>query len=99
MTHIKKYAEAIDEEISDAKEYAEKYVENRVREDIPTANKYKEMANDELKHAGYLHEWAVKEIEKLSRVYTPPADMQDKWNKLHKEYVEKTAWIKQMLSM
>ena len=88
MTHIKKFVEAIDEEIEDAKEYAEKYVEFRVKEDIPKANKYKEMANDELKHATYLHDMAAKEIQDLSRIYTPPVDMQEKWDKSHKEYVE-----------
>ena len=99
MTHIKKIVEAIDEEIEDAKEYAEKYVEFRVKEDIPKANKYKEMANDELKHATYLHDMATKEIQDLSRIYTPPVDMQEKWDKSHKEYVERVAWIKQMLEI
>lgn len=99
MTHIKKFVEAIDEEIEDAKEYAEKYVEFRVKEDIPKANKYKEMANDELKHATYLHDMATKEIQDLSRIYTPPVDMQEEWDKSHKEYVERVAWIKQMLEI
>ena len=39
------------------------------------------------------------EIKEISKVYTPPADMQEKWDKAHKEYVEKAAWVKQMLSM
>jgi hypothetical protein len=47
----------------------------------------------------YLHEFAVNEINELSKVYTPPANMQEVWNKAHREYVEKVAWVKQMLSM
>ena len=45
----------------------DKYVEYRVKGDNVAATKYKEMANDELKHAMYEHEWAVKEIEKRVR--------------------------------
>lgn len=99
MTIIKKYVEDIEEELEGAKEYAEKYVECKVKDNMAAANRYKEMAMDELKHSSYLHEWAVAEIEKISKVYTPPVEMMEKWEKSHREYVEKTAWIKQMLSM
>ena len=63
------------------KHYAEKYVECKAKDNMQSATKYKEMANDELKHAMYEHEWAVKEIEEISRVYTPPIEMQEKWDK------------------
>lgn len=99
MRIIKQYIDAIDDELHGAKEYAEKYVEYKVKEDMATANRYKEMASDELKHAMYEHEWATKAIAELSRLYTPPANMQEKWSHEHKEYVEKVAWIKQMLAM
>ena len=99
MNIIKKYVDAIDDEIHGAKKYAEKYVELKAKGDMQTANRYKEMANDELKHAMYEHEWAVKEIDEISKVYTAPVEMQEKWDKSHKEYVEKVAWIKQMLAM
>lgn len=99
MRVIQNYVDAIDEELEGAKEYAEKYVEAKVKEDTTMANRYKEMANDELKHAMYEHEWAVKEVGELSKIYTPPVEMQEKWDKAHKEYVEKVAWIKQMLAM
>lgn len=99
MKYIKKYVEAIDDEIHGAKEYAEKYVECKAKDNMANATRYKEMANDELKHAMYQHEWAVKEIEEISKVYTAPVEMQEEWEKAHKEYVEKVAWIKQMLSL
>jgi hypothetical protein len=99
MKSIKKYVDHIEDEIEGAKEYAEKYVECKAKGNMTNANKYKEMANDELKHAMYIHEWAVAEIQEISKVYTPPVDMQEKWDKAHKEYVEKVAWIKQMLAM
>lgn len=99
MKLIKQYVEGIEEELEGAKEYAEKYVEAKVKGDANKSNRYKEMAMDELKHCSYLHEWAVNEISAISKVYTPPADMQEKWDKAHVQYVEKAAWIKQMLSM
>lgn len=99
MRAIKKFVDAIEEEIKSAKEYAEEYVEYKAKGDMQVANRYKEMANDELKHANYEHEWAVKEIENVSKVYTAPVEMQEAWNKAHKEYVEKVAWIKQMLAL
>ncbi len=99
MTKIKKMSDRIMGEIDDAKHYAEKYVECKAEGKSSWANKYKEMASDELKHAMYLHEMTVEEIAKLEKVLTPPAEMQEKWDKLHKEYVEKAAWVKQMLMM
>lgn len=47
----------------------------------------------------YEHEMAVKEIEEISKVYTPPAEMQKIWDEAHKKYVERAAWVKQMLAM
>jgi hypothetical protein len=99
MRVIKEYVDSIDEEIEGAKRYAEKYVEAKAKGDMSKANRYKEMASDELKHGMYQHEWAVAEIQEISKVFTPPAIMEERWNKAHKEYVEKVAWIKQMLSM
>ena len=99
MKMIKNLIEQLDEEIESAKEYAEKYVEYKAKGNMPRANRYKEMATDELKHTNYIHEMAVQEIEELKKVYTAPAAMQEKWDKSHTEYVEKVAWIKQMLTL
>lgn len=99
MRTIKAMAEHIEEELEGAKDYAEKYVEAKARGNLPVATKYKEMASDELRHAGYIHEFAVAEIESVSKVFTPPAEMMEKWERLHREYVEKVAWIRQMIAM
>ena len=99
MTKIKKIADEMLEELCSAKEYAENYIEFKAKDEMQWANRFKEMANDEIKHAGYLHDFAVSEIETLRTVYTPPQEMLDKWDKDHKKYIEKAAWIKQMLSM
>lgn len=59
----------------------------------------KEAASDEMKHAMWIHDVAVAEVEKLKQVYQPPVEMQEKWDESHKHYVEKAAWIKTMLAM
>jgi hypothetical protein len=99
MRIIKKFVENISEEIEDAKKYAEQYIEHKVKNNMQAAHKYHEMASDELKHAMYIHEFATKEIESLSKVYTPPVEMLEKWEHEHKKYVEDVALIKQILAM
>ena len=99
MKVIKDYVDHIEDELEGAKEYAEKYVEAKAMDEISKANKYKEMANDELRHASYVHEFAVDEIKKISKVFVAPHEMLEKWEKSHAVYVEKSAWIKQMLAM
>ena len=42
-----------------------------------------EMANDELKHATYLHDIATQEIEELNKVFQPTVEMEEKWDKSH----------------
>lgn len=99
MTKIKRYVECIDEELADAKDYAEKYIECKAMDNMSKANKYKEMAFDELKHANYIHDFAVGDIELIAKINPPTVEMEDAWNHSHKEYVERTAWIRQMLQM
>lgn len=99
MTRIKELADEMKEELHSAKCYAEEYLTFKAKDNGTWANRYKEMAQDEMKHAGYLHERVVAEIEELRKVYTPPQDMLDKWESDHKKYIEKAAWIKQMLTL
>lgn len=99
MTRIKELADEMKEELHSAKCYAEEYLTFKAKDNGMWANRYKEMAQDEMKHAGYLHERVVAEIEELRKVYTPPQDMLDKWESDHKKYIEKAAWIKQMLTL
>lgn len=99
MTRIKELADEMKEELCSAKEYAEEYLTYKAKEDSGWANRYKEMATDELKHADYIHERVVGEIDELKKVYTPPEEMLAKWDSDHKKYIEKAAWIRQMLAM
>lgn len=99
MRRIKELADQIGEELEGAKCYAESYLDFKAAGDSRQAGRYMEMAQDELKHAGYIHDLAVTEIDKLRTVYTPPADMEEAWNLSHKRYIERAAWIRQMLAM
>lgn len=99
MKRIKHLVNHINEEIQGAKDYAEMYVDFKSKNNMAWANKYKQMSLDELNHAMNIHDYTVAEIEDLRKVYTPPQEMMDKWDKEHKEYVEQVAWIKQMLTL
>ena len=100
MTKIKKYIEHIDDEICGAKEYAEKSLEYKAAGNNDRYAKYRQMASDELSHAMTVHDMAVQDIEALKAVYPDiPTEMMEEWEKSHKRYVEKVAWVKQMLAM
>lgn len=99
MKYIADMVMDIEDEINGAKEYAEKYVYNKAQESPNRARLYLEMAQDELKHAKYTHDIAVEEINKLKEVYKPTNEMMELWERTHKEYVEKVAWIKVILAM
>lgn len=99
MKRIKELADEIKDELHSAKEYTEEYLTFKAKDNSTWANRYKEMAQEELKHAGYIHDRVVVEIEELRKIYTPPQDMLDKWDSDHKKYIEKAAWIRQMLAM
>ena len=100
MTKIKKYIDEIADELESAKHYMETALEYKATGNANRYNRFKEMSIQELSHAMTLHECAVQDIEQLKAVYPEiPQKMQDKWNHSHVDYVEKTAWIKQMQTM
>ena len=75
MKSIKNLIDSIEEELEGAKDYAERALEEKVRGNTTVANHFHEMAQDELKHSGFLHELAVKSADDLSKVFTPPEEM------------------------
>lgn len=99
MRKIAELVEKIDEELEGAKNCAEMFVDYKSQNKTEWASKFKTMANDELSHAMTVHDLAVFEIERIKTVYTAPVEMQEKWDEAHKKYVEKVAWIKQMLTI
>lgn len=99
MKVIKDYVEKIDEELEGAMDYAEKYVEFKAVNDIHRADLFRDMALDELKHAGNIHSFAVELIDKIKKIYPAPEHMVEKWRKAHREYVERAASVRQMLEV
>lgn len=99
MRKIKELVERIDDELGSAEEYGEKFIEYKADGENSMAEKFKEMAMQEMNHANMMHELAVKEIEKVSAVYNAPSEMREKWDKSHAEYIQRAARIKSMLNM
>lgn len=97
MKMIEHYIDDIDEELEGAKEYAEKYIEWKARGDTTRANKFKEMAHDELRHASFMHDTAVTDIDGVKKIYTISVEDEEKWSHAHKHYAECVALIRQML--
>ena len=100
MKKIKEYVDLIEDELCSAKDYVEKALWYKAKDNSERYNTYKQMSMQELEHALHLHQFAMEDIEKLEKVYPDiPEEMMDKWEESHKEFVEKTAWIKQMQNM
>lgn len=99
MKKIKKLVDQLNEEVCGAKKYAEMYIESKLVNDTMWANRYSEMAEDELRHATYIHELAVQEIEKWRNIVDVPMDMQERWAKAHTKYEEKVTVVKKLLAM
>lgn len=97
MRAIEKLCEAITDELEGAKEYAEKYVEMKSFPETNFSQKYREMAYDELKHAGYMKEIAEKRIRDIGNVVTLNTEDEELWHRTQKKYHECVAIIKLML--
>lgn len=98
MKIIDDIIENIDEEIDGAKEYAERYIQSKARGEHTRAAKYKDMADDEIRHASYLCEFAVVDVDYIKKVYSLPVDDDMKWEKAQKRFHECMAMVKQMLA-
>ena len=97
MKFIKKMVKRIDDEIESAMYYAEKYVESKSNGE--NVERYKAMTIDELNHAKFLHELAVKSIDKLSKVYSASPDMLEKWTNTHNDYLTKVSEIERLINI
>jgi hypothetical protein len=99
MKTLDRMIEHLEEEVEGAREYAEKYIDCRAKGNIPRANKYKEMAQDELKHAGYIRDFAIADAEGIKRVHTLTEEEEHKWEHSHKKLNDEIAMIQHLLSM
>ena len=99
MKLLHEHIEHIEDELEGAKEYAEKYITCKAKGNVQSANIYKEMAHDELKHAMFMYDLAVKDVEQVGAIYTLPVQDEEAWAMIKKKYAEHIAIIRQMLSI
>lgn len=98
MRYIAELVDLMEVELDNAKEYAEKFVIMSANDD-EYAKKFKAMSEESLKHSTIIYSLVIREINKLKNTYTLPIKMKECWKQKEEKYIEKSAWIKQMLSM
>lgn len=98
MKLIQKLTEMIDEEISDARNYARCSIEHK-EDDAELSKAFAQLSNEELGHADRLHAQVVRIINKYKAEHgEPPAHMLFIYNYLHDRAIQKVAEIKAMLA-
>ena len=98
MKILDKMIDCLHDEVEGAREYAEKYIDSKAKGNIPRANKYKEMANDELKHASYLREFAIADAESIKRVHPLSEEEATAWEHAHRRLNDEIAMVHHLLS-
>lgn len=99
MKILEKMLEHLGEEVEGAREYAEKYIECKARGNIARANRYKEMAQDELKHASFLRDMDISDVGELKKVYPLTDEEQSHWDHRQKHLTDEMAMVMHILSM
>lgn len=99
MREVGEFIDLMEEELEDAKEYAERYISYKVSNDSDRAEQFKQMCKNDLEHSLVLYKIANEEIMRLKRCCSIPSVMSNVWDKKNTKFIEKAAWIKQMLTM
>ena len=87
----------IAEELEGACEYAEDYVGEKMKGNTAKAQKFREMATQEMQHAANWYDWTEKYGEELKAIMPLASADSEEWENCRKKYAEKTAIIRYML--
>ena len=100
MRFIKELCEFIKEETQDACKYAKLAVQLKAEGKPNAAQLFYEIANQEVNHAGKIHELAIKEVNAAKASGAEiPAGMEQIWRWKHDEMMEDMAHAKSVLSL
>lgn len=99
MMVIKKLSGMIEEEITDAKKYAQCAL-NYKKENKSLGDIFYTLANEEMKHMSVLHNEVTKIIDQYKKEKgDPPEVMMELYDYLHERHLEEAAEVKGMLAM
>lgn len=98
MQMIKIMAKRIKEELCDAEWYAKAALEHQSEAPVIAAV-FHRLSEEELSHAGTLHDEVVALIRKTSAEKETPAVMKEIWAWQHEEIVEEEAEVRRLIDM
>lgn len=97
MKKFRKMVDHIAEELDGATEYAEDYIGEKMKGNAAKAQKFREMAMQEMQHATNWYDWTEKYGEELKTIMPLSAEDTEDWEACKRKYADKTAMLKYML--
>lgn len=97
MKKFRKMVDHIAEELDGATEYAEDYIGEKMKGNTAKAQKFREMATQEMQHAANWYDWTEKYGDELKSVMPLSEKDTEDWEACKRKYADKIAIIKYML--